>query len=71
MNSLMAETLAQTAARLASIRNSAISATTVDGISTTIDQSVADRRLREVQRAQAAEAGLPDPRPIVSRIKLN
>ena len=66
----MAETLAQTVARLESIRNSAISSTTVDGISTTIDQAAATQRLRELKRAEALEAGLADPRPIVSRIKL-
>jgi hypothetical protein len=66
----MAETLAQTAARLEAIRNSAISSTTVDGISTTIDQAVALQRLREIKRAEALEAGLPDPRPICARIKL-
>lgn len=66
----MAETLVETAARLQAIRNSAVASTTVDGISATIDQAVALQRLREIQRAQALEAGLPDPRPIVARIKL-
>jgi hypothetical protein len=66
----MAETLQQSIERLTAIRNSAVTSTTVDGISTTIDQAAAARRLQELQRSQAAEDGLPDPRPIVSRIKL-
>lgn len=66
----MAETLSQTVARLETIRNSAVSSTTVDGITATIDQAAAEKRLGELRRAQAAEAGLPDPRPVVSRIKL-
>lgn len=66
----MAESLADTAARLEAIRNSAVTSTTVDGVTATIDQKAAETRHREMQRALAAIAGTPDPRPIVSRIKL-
>ena len=66
----MAETLAQTAARLEAIRNSAIDSNAVDAISVGINQDVARQRLREIRRAEALEAGLPDPRPVVATIKL-
>lgn len=66
----MAETLAQTVDRLQRTRDAAITSTTVDGISTTIDQTVVDKQLRARKRELAEEAGLSDPRPICARIKL-
>lgn len=67
----MAESLADTAARLEAIRNSAVSSATVDGITNSFDQAAAEKRLREIQRAQAAAAGTPDPRPIATTIRLH
>lgn len=66
----MSETLSETVARLKAITNSAVTSSSADGISASIDQRTAARRLRETSRELADAQGLPDPRPKVARIKL-
>jgi len=66
----MAETLAQTVDRLQRTRDAAVTSTTVDGISTTIDQAVVNQQLRTRRRQLAEDNGEADPRPICSSIRL-
>ncbi len=67
----MSDSLAEQIAKLERIQAAAVTSTSVDGVSASIDQATAARSLRERRRRQAAEQGLPDPRPVVSTIKLS
>ena len=65
------DTLEEQIAKLERIQAAAVTATTVDGVSASLDQATAASTLRELRRKQAAEQGLPDPRPVVSTIRLH